>query len=463
MNAPVAIYSRLSQDRDGTKTSTGRQEADCRALAKGRGWKVAKVYRDDGISAYNGKERPAFEEMIAAVEAGTVAGVLAWKVDRLGRRTADVVQLLDRVNGRGGFVATCDGLDSSTPVGKSVMQIASVFGEMESANNAARTSRAKLQAAKEGLPSGGGKRPFGYAPGGMELVPSEAERIREAAAHVLAGGSLRRIVADWNAQDISSSEGSEWSSAALRRLLIGPRIAGLRGYKGEVIGPAAWPAIVTVEEHEQIVAVLTDPTRRTSRPGARRYLLTGSTYCGKCGSVLVASPIAGKRAYACRSQRRGTGCGGIRILAQPLEDHVASWMLDALDSPALTKMKHKAGRSDGRVAALTKELRKDEAALERVTVDHYVERRLGRAAFLAAHDALVDKIGATQRQLAHLTAGRTIAALPSAGTELRRQWEIGDLDWRRALVEAVIERIDVGKSRARGQTDLNRVSISRRA
>ena len=53
-NPAVAVYVRLSQDRDGTKTSTKRQEADCRAVAKARGWKVAKVYTDNGVSAFNG-------------------------------------------------------------------------------------------------------------------------------------------------------------------------------------------------------------------------------------------------------------------------------------------------------------------------------------------------------------------------------------------------------------------------
>src|SRR2546430_17728280 len=91
MATSVAVYTRLSQDRDGTKTSTQRQETDCRALAKARGWRVAEVFRDNDRSAFNGKERPAFERMLAAISDGDVQGVVAWKVDRLGRRNADVV------------------------------------------------------------------------------------------------------------------------------------------------------------------------------------------------------------------------------------------------------------------------------------------------------------------------------------------------------------------------------------
>jgi site-specific DNA recombinase len=456
----VAIYSRLSQDPDGAKTSTARQETDCRALAKARGWKVVEAFRDNGISGYSGKERPAFERMLSALDAGEFEGLLAWKVDRLGRRVSDVVQLLDRVNGHGGFVATCDGLDSGTPMGKGVMQIGAIFAEMESTNNAARTQRGKLQIAQDGLPSGGGRRAYGYTADGLTVIPEEAQRIKQMASDVIAGRSLRSIVARLRAEDVPTSTGGPWFPQALRRMLLSPRIAGFRTHRGEVIGPAVWPAIISVEQHEQLVAVLTDPKRRTSRPGARLYLLTGSTNCGRCGSVMVASPRNGKRAYVCRSQRRGMGCGGVRIVAEAFENHVAELMLDALDSSALTKMRRSAGRSDGRVAALTKDLRKDEAALERLTVDHYTEGRLRRSEFLAAHDRLIDRIGQTQRRLADLTAGRTVAALPSAGTELRSQWAIADLEWRRALVEAVVERIEVGPSRARGQTDLDRVEVT---
>jgi site-specific DNA recombinase len=458
MSRPVAVYVRLSQDRDGTKASTARQEADCRALAKARGWKVGPVFRDNGLSAYSGRERPAFEKLLAAIDASQVGGVLAWKVDRLGRRTAEVASFLDRVISSGGIVATCDGLDSSTPVGKSVMQIAGIFAELESSNTASRTSRAKLAAAKDGRPSGGGKRPFGYQSGGMKIAPKEAALIREAAAEILAGGSLRRVVAGWNRRGVKTSERGSWFPASLRRTLMSSRIAGLRSYKGDVIGEAAWPAIVTADEHEQLVAILSDPRRRTSRPGAVRYLLTGHVFCGRCGSVLVAAPVKGKRAYACRSQQRGAGCGGVRILAEPLEAYVAETMLDALDTPELTKMR-RASRNDGSAAPITRTLRRDERALERLTTDYYVDGRLGRAEFMVAHDALVKRIEATRAELATLTSSRTVASLPSAGAELRAQWEAADLEWRRALVDAVVERIEVGQSRARGQTDLQRVAI----
>jgi site-specific DNA recombinase len=459
----VAIYSRLSLDRDGTKTSTKRQEADCRAVAKARGWKVAKVFTDSGVSAFNGKARPAFDKMLAAIDAGQVSGVLGWRLDRLGRRPVEIAQLLERLKDRGAFLATADGLDSTTVTGKGMLQMAGVFAGMESENTAARVSRAQLEAAQEGRPAGGGHRAFGYGSDGMTIVEAEADLIREAARHIIAGGSLRSILHDWNARKVRTTAGNAWNGGPLRRMLLSPRIAGLRTYKDEVIGVAAWPAIIDQETHEELSAILNDPARRTSRPGAIRYLLSGFAFCARCGTGVVAAPHRGKRAYACRSSQRDSACGGVRILAEPFEAHVAATILDALDSPALTKMRRTTAKGDHAIADMTKALRRDEAALERLSTDHYVEGRIGRREFLAAHGRLVERIEATRRELGTHTAGRAVASLPSAGVELRAMWDAADLEWRRQLIAAVIERIEVGPSKARGQTDLSRVGVVWRA
>ena len=60
----VAIYTRLSLDRDDTGLGVARQEQECRQYAAERGWTVSRVYVDNDISATSGKCRPAFEELL---------------------------------------------------------------------------------------------------------------------------------------------------------------------------------------------------------------------------------------------------------------------------------------------------------------------------------------------------------------------------------------------------------------
>ncbi len=73
------------------------------------------------------------------------------------------------------------------------------------------------------------------------------------------------------------------------------RIAGLRTYLGEVVGPATWEPIIDRAAWEAAKAVFADPERRRRQGAPRRYLLTGlGLVCGRpgCGSPLVARPAA---------------------------------------------------------------------------------------------------------------------------------------------------------------------------
>jgi hypothetical protein len=68
----AAVYARISEDRDGTGLGVARQEKDCIALASRRGWHVARVYVDNDISAYSGKPRPQYRQMLDDIKAGHV-------------------------------------------------------------------------------------------------------------------------------------------------------------------------------------------------------------------------------------------------------------------------------------------------------------------------------------------------------------------------------------------------------
>jgi site-specific DNA recombinase len=59
-------------------------------------------------------------------------------------------------------------------------------------------------------------------------------------------------------------------------VLVNPRIAGLRAYKGTVVADATWPAIITREQHERLVALRKDQTRRwVPRGRPAQHLLAG--------------------------------------------------------------------------------------------------------------------------------------------------------------------------------------------
>lgn len=452
------IYARLSRDRDGTQTATARQVADCRKYAEAKGWEIVAVHEDADLSAYSSKvTRPGFEAVLEAVEAGEAEIVLAWKLDRLLRRPRDFERLWQLCEAAGANVATVtDGIDTSTPMaGLLVPRILSTFAELEGSNLSIRERRKHEETAKAGKRSGGGHRPFGLSRDWSHEIPDEADAIREAVDSLLAGGTMYRIAADWNGRRLKTPAGGEWNNQKVRSMLRAPRLAGLREHRGEIVGAAVWPAIVDPEKHEKLRAVLS-ARRAPEREG--KYLLTGMLRCSKCGNRLFVRrrSVDRVRRYGCEKAANNGSCGGVHIIAEPLEAHVSEAVLDYLDSPALAAALDAHDRKAETIDLDA--LRADETALEELSRDYYTERMISRAEYLSARDTLEARIKAARSKLSRQNGTGPARAL--VGADLRDAWEHEGLEWRRQLLAAVVDRIVIGPAvRGRNAFDPGRVSI----
>jgi site-specific DNA recombinase len=266
----LASTVRISKNRDGQSTSPARQEQDCRTFAELHGHEVVRTYSDIDISAFTGADRPGYEELMAALEAGVIDGVLVWRLDRLTRNFDDLQRIWKLINGRRAtLLAVRDSIDTTTASGVLILRNLVAIAEYESASISDRTRSAKAASARNGMPNPGGMRAFGYTPDKLQLVPHEADAIKEAADRLLAGQSLVSIINDFNARGIRTPRGKTWLPGTLAAVLVNPRIAGLRAYKGTIVADAVWPAIVTREQHEKLVALRRDPTRRWVPRGRR--------------------------------------------------------------------------------------------------------------------------------------------------------------------------------------------------
>jgi site-specific DNA recombinase len=459
----AAIYARISQDRDGSMLGVERQRADCQRVIEARGWDLAGLYVDNDLSAYSGKQRPEYLRLLDDLKARRIDAVVAWHPDRLHRSPRELEDFVDAVEAAGAAVetATAGALDLSTPSGRMAARMLGAAARYESEHKAERIRRKHLEMAERGQPLRGGSRAFGLTADWTGVVPHEADLIREAVARVLAGASLRSIAADWNARGVVTSTGGRWQQQPLRRMLTSWRLAGIREHRGERAGAGTWPAIVDLETLERVRAVLRDPSRRTTghvRP--RRYLLTGMLDCGLCHRPLRSRPRNdGVRRYACASGPMFGGCGKLVILAEPLEELVAAAMLEALDTPDFGAAMRTADES-GAAGALD-ELRTDREALEQLARDHYADRIIGRAEYLAARDAVELRIADHERAVAAAAGSAAVAAL--AG-DARDRWDTIDFDARRGALVAIIDRVVVGPGR-RGYNrfDASRVAITWRA
>jgi hypothetical protein len=237
-----------------------------------------------------------------------------------------------------------------------------------------------------------------------------------------------------------------------------PRIAGIREHRGEEVGPAEWDGIIDPDTHRRL-AVRLAGTGAAKGNRDRRYLLTGGlAVCGLCGTALVAQPQNGKRSMVCPTGPGRGGCGRIRITAEPVEEFIGQAVVEALDGPALMDAIRADREADNQDAELAERMASLQANLEQAAVDHYTGR-IGRAEHQAVRKALEAEIESLRSKLSRNGRSRVLTGLPHGRAALEEAWADGDVGWRRALVDAVVDRIEVRPgTRGRNHFDPDRIN-----
>lgn len=457
----AGIYTRISDDRDGTELGVTRQKTDCEALVKQRGWVLGGVYTDNDTSAYSGRRRPEYERLVDDIKNGVIDAVVAWHPDRLHRSPRQLEDFIDLIDVTGAAVATVTAgeYDLATPTGRQTARIVGAVARGESEHKAERIRRKHRELAEAGKVNGGWPRAFGFEKGNLEVRESEAALIREAVAYLLAGGSIRGLCNEWNARGIKSVKGGTWHPHVMKRMVTSWRICGWRSHHDEPVAEAGWPPIVEREAVERLRFLLNDPLRLT-RYSTRRYLLTGGiARCGLCDAPLVARPKADKqRCYVCATGAGFSGCGGIRVLAEPLEELVVGDLMRRLDTPELAaELRERTKKHD--TLGLAKTIEDAEARLDQLARD-FGAGDITRREWLSAKQAAQAKLDLARRQLGQETEVAVLDGVVGAGV-LSAQWPDLSQDRRRAIMTAVVDRVTVGPAvRGRNFFDPTRVEIT---
>ena len=142
----AAIYARVSTNGQ----TTDNQVRELRKVAKRHGWKIAAEYIDHGVSGAKGRDkRPALDKLLKAANRRDFSIIMAWSVDRLGRSLQHLVGFLDEIHAKGvDLYLHQQNIDTSTPSGKAMFQMAGVFAEFERSMIQERV-RAGLERARE--------------------------------------------------------------------------------------------------------------------------------------------------------------------------------------------------------------------------------------------------------------------------------------------------------------------------
>ncbi len=434
----VGIYTRISRDREGAGLGVDRQEADCRELAARNGWTVARVYRDNDLSAYSGKPRPEYREMLADIAAGRVGVVVAWHTDRLHRSPAELEEYIATCEPRGVPTHTVKAgpLDMATPSGRMVARQLGAVARYEVEHMIERQQSAKAQAAASGKWRGG-RRPYGWESDGITVRPAEAKVVQQLAEQFLAGRSLRSLAADLNARGHTTSTGAPWDMVGVRRVLLRPRNAGLMEHRGQVLEgvTTVWQPILEPDTWRAIVDVASDPGRRVSPGPARRWLLSGIARCGVCGEPCSATQVGSHKeaprldpSYVCKAARHVTRN------AAACDTLVSGAVLERLNQPdALELMVPK---TDVDTTLLHTQLTAARERLDGLAAS-YADGAIDARQLSKGSERLRERVTALTSAIADASRGSVLAGVVDA-PDVGKAWAALDLDRRRAIVEVLV-------------------------
>ena len=484
----VVIYCRISDDREGRGAGVERQERDCRRRAERNGWDVVAVLVENDLSAYSGKPRPKYEQMLDMLRTGQADAVLALSPKRLYRQIKDAFDFFDLIIKRDIKVETIKQgrYDLTTAEGRRDARRAAIDGQYESEEISERVRDAKADNVAAGEYRGG-PRPFAFEADGRTLrslqcpqcgstegfaadrecekcgadavnVPdSEAWHTDAAMDSVIAGDSLRSICASWREKGITSAgrrrkqpDGtrgeivySPVDPTGLRRILLRPRNAGLIEADGEVVGRAVWPPLTTEEKWRACKAILENPERRTSTSNGRVWL-GANIYACWCGETVRGSTtgVGGVRkaeadgkthrpAYRCRSGRHV-----IRDV-YALDEFVERLAVERLSRPdAMEQLLPPATPEEPQenLAADANALR---VKLDSITED-YGKDLITRKQWLDATAFTRARLESITAKMAGRAATSVLASVPLGTPEVADLWPGYHLDKRRAIIDALM-------------------------
>jgi DNA invertase Pin-like site-specific DNA recombinase len=467
------IYARISIDRDMESEAPDRQLEFCRSHCKTMGWEVAGEFVDRDRSAFTkGTARPQYEEMLRRVRDGEADAVVAFKIDRVGRRVAELARLVDEFQElRVALVCPGDGIDTSTSVGALVATIIGAIGQMESEANSQRRLAKNKADAISGKYIKGGHRAFGRNMNGT-LVEDEADAIRTVAERVIAGETLGSLARWLNDRGLRTTTNSAWLGTSLGRMLREPHLRGIRVHNGEEHRGAFEPILDEATGLRLIERLRSNPVPRKGRS----HLLSGLATCGRCGGRMNLGQVAHPNdptkptfvRYQCRRTDSEHNCGKVSASENSLDEVVRDRFF------AQTRLLLLAGKLDPETDHADALAIDRQAALDRAQAAVQAQSDLADARFKERTVSAADYARLwlelqEQREAAEADLARQDAAHQApkrdlnllVGGDFERMWDEMSVLERRELLRGFINRVLVSPAKHRGgnRFDPGRVEI----
>ncbi len=464
----VALYARVSSGRQEQERTIASQLEALRAYAAAHDHQIVaeSEFLDDGFSGAR-LDRPALDRLRDGARAGNFEAVLVLDPDRMSRKYAYQVLILEELERFGVSVVFLEQPPLDDPSGRLLVQIQGAVAEYERAKIAERNRRGRLYRLRQGEASVSAC-PYGYRriprtaaePAHLVIDEDKAAVVRQMFDwHVNERLSLRKIGQRLNARGVPTPRGGAlWTAGNLWPIMRNPAYIGTwilnrtrTTERGKELRPedewitVAVPAIISRElflesqrRHEENKQF--SPRRLKDE---ERWLLRGLLRCALCGHAIICVRTSSKGScidyYRCRYIADTlTPCRAPYIRAADLDDFVWNEVRRTLSDPAVLEQAAAGGATVSTDASL---LQAQMATLQKRLQAAQKERQ-----------RLVDAYQAGTLELPELEP--RLAALrlrqEQAEVELHR---LSELNRQNAAEQDLLERLDLLAARVRGEID----------
>ncbi|MGT2828998.1 recombinase family protein [Streptococcus hillyeri] len=289
----VAIYIRVSTTSQAEEGYSIEEQKDkLSSYCNIKDWSIYNIYTDGGFSGSN-TERPALEKLIKDAKKKKFDTVLVYKLDRLSRSQKDTLYLIEDIflENNIDFVSLLENFDTSTPFGKAMVGILSVFAQLEREQIKERMQLGKLGRAKSGKSMMWAKTSYGYdyhkGTGEMTINELEAIVVKDIFQSYLEGMSITKLRDKINEKYPKTPA---WHYRIIRGILANPVYCGYNQYKGQVF-PGNHEPIISDEVFNKTQKELKIRQHKAAeignpRPFQAKYMLSGIAQCGYCHAPL---------------------------------------------------------------------------------------------------------------------------------------------------------------------------------
>ena len=299
----VAVYARVSTLEQTENYSISSQVEKIKAYCMAKDWTIYDTYIDGGFTGTN-IERPALQKMLSEME--HIDAVVVYKLDRLSRSQRDTLTLIEDyfLKNNVDFVSITETLDTSTPFGKAMVGILSVFAQLERETILERLVNGKIKRAESGLREmGGNYDPTGYARKNGVLVVKEDEAKLVKLTYDLYEKYMSVTKVQ---QQIKKMGYPVWRFNRYIRVLKNRLYLGEIKYSGKFYKGVHEP-IISEEQYNRVQKIM-ENHKGTNYNKTKNALLVGLIKCGCCGNNFVSYSTSTQaktvyRYYVCRARR----------------------------------------------------------------------------------------------------------------------------------------------------------------